>query len=124
IVALVIRSKLDETPVFAEKGAAKGTMPIVQLFRTSGGPLFRAIVMGMANVIGTTVVVFGTTYATQAAYGVEMDKDVYLLIPVIANIAAIILIPVFGMLSDKIGRRPFLILGPLVGGLVAVPYLF
>src|SRR5690606_31260999 len=85
IVALVIRSKLDETPVFAEKGAAKGTMPIVQLFRTSGGPLFRAIVMGMANVIGTTVVVFGTTYATQAAYGVEMDKDVYLLIPVIAN---------------------------------------
>lgn len=124
IVALVIRAKLDETPVFTDKTAVKGRMPIVELFRTSGGALFRAVLMGMANVIGTTVVVFGTTYATQEAYGVQMDADVYLWIPVVANIAAIILIPVFGLLSDKIGRRPFLIFGPLVGGIVAVPYLF
>ena len=124
VVALIIRSKLDETPVFTDKKKDKGAMPIVTLFRTSGGALLRAVLMGMANVIGTTVVVFGTTYATQEAYGVEMDADVYLWIPVVANIVAIVLIPVFGMASDKIGRRPFLIFGPLVGGLVAVPYLF
>lgn len=124
IVALVIRAKLDETPVFSDKKAKSARMPIVELFRTSSGALFRAICMGMANVIGTTVVVFGTTYATQEAYGVNMDPDVYLWIPVVANIVAIILIPVFGMASDKLGRRPFLVLGPLLGGLVSVPYLF
>lgn len=125
IVALIIRSKLDETPIFVDKADKKNrTMPIVQLFRTSGGAVFRAVCMGLANVIGTTVVVFGTTYATQEAYGVKMDAAVYLWIPVVANIVAIMLIPVFGLASDKIGRRPFLIVGPLLGGIVAVPYLF
>src|SRR5699024_12357134 len=33
------------------------------------------------------------------------------------------LIPLFGRLSDHIGRRPMMIFGPLVGGLLAFPYL-
>jgi MFS family permease len=123
---LVIRARVDETPAFRREEQAAGVarVPVAQLFRENGGTVFRAVCMGLANVIGTTVVVFGTAYATQPAYGVGMSPSVYLWIPVIANIVAIILIPFFGRLSDRIGRRPLMIFGPLSAGILSFAYLF
>ncbi|WP_158862092.1 MFS transporter [Leifsonia sp. AG29] len=123
---LIIRARVDETPSFRreEKEARVPRVPVAQLFRENGGTVFRAVCMGLANVIGVTVVVFGTAYATQPAYGVKMSPSVYLWIPVVANIVAIILIPLFGRLSDRIGRRPLMIWGPLSAGVLSFAYLF
>jgi MFS family permease len=126
VAGLIIRSRVDETPSFRreEKEARVPRVPVAQLFRENGGTVFRAVCMGLANVIGVTVVVFGTAFATQPAYGVKMSPSVYLWIPVVANIVAIILIPLFGRLSDRIGRRPLMIWGPLSAGVLSFAYLF
>jgi len=60
----------------------------------------------------------------QAAYGIRFDKDVYLWIPVLGNIVAVIVIPFVGNLSDKIGRRPPIILGALASGVLSFGYLY
>ena len=51
-------------------------------------------------------------------------RDVYLWIPVIGNIVAVIVIPFVGNLSDRIGRRPPIIVGSLAAGLLSFAYLY
>jgi MFS family permease len=52
-----------------------------------------------------------------------MDKSVYLWIPIIGNIVAVIGIPFVGALSDGIRRRPPIVVGALGTGLLAFAYL-
>ena len=54
----------------------------------------------------------------------SFHKDVYLWIPVLGNILAVIVIPMVGNLSDRIGRRPPVIVGALGSGLLAFGYLY
>jgi len=53
-----------------------------------------------------------------------MDKSVYLWMPVVGNIVAVAVIPFVGSLSDRIGRRPPIIVGALGAGLLAFAYLY
>jgi MFS family permease len=60
----------------------------------------------------------------QPAYGVGFAKEVYLWIPVAGNIIAVVFIPFVGALSDRIGRRPPLIVGSLLAALLSFAYLY
>ena len=71
-----------------------------------------------------TAIGFGAAYAVQPAYGIGFAKDVYLWIPVVGNIVAVLVIPYVGNLSDKIGRKPPIIVGALLSGLLAFAYLY
>jgi MFS family permease len=53
-----------------------------------------------------------------------MNTRLYLFIPVIGNAIAMVLIPYIGSLSDRIGRRPCIIVGSLGAGILAYPYLY
>ncbi|HWT33849.1 MAG TPA: MFS transporter [Microbacterium sp.] len=125
IGALIVRSRVAETPAFLAEAARSEAPKVaaVEVFRLSAGTVLRAVLMGLANVLGTTGIVFATAYATQPAYGVSMDKATFLWIPVTANIVAVILIPFFGRLSDRIGRKPMMVWGPIAGGVLSFGYL-
>jgi MFS family permease len=60
----------------------------------------------------------------QPGYGIGFDKDVYLWIPVLGNIVAVLVIPLVGNLADKIGRKPLLVGGAIASGLLSFGYLF
>jgi len=60
----------------------------------------------------------------QPAYGVGFKPEVYLWIPVLGNVAAVLVIPLIGNLSDQIGRRRPIIAGALCSGLLAYGYLY
>jgi MFS family permease len=121
----MIRRKVEETPVFEKEKAHREIpkAPIVQVMRESGLNVLRAVCMTLVNVVGVTVAVFGAAYATQPGYGVGMSTSVYLWIPVLANVVALALIPWFGDLSDRFGRRPLMIVGSLGSGALAYAYL-
>ena len=82
------------------------------------------VCMALMNVIPVVATIFGGAYAVQAAYGIGFQKDVYLWIPVLGNILAVLVIPFVGNLSDRIGRRPPIILGALGSGLLSFGYLY
>ena len=86
--------------------------------------MLRVVCMALMNVIPVVTTIFGAAYAVQPAYGIGFHKDVYLWIPVLGNILAVIVIPFVGNLSDKIGRRPPIIVGALASGLLSFGYLY
>ena len=95
VAGYIIRRRVDETPAFREAQAehAVAKAPVVEVFRKSPGALLRATLIGLTNVIGTTVITFGAAYATQPGYGIGMTTTLYLWIPVAANVVALFLIP-------------------------------
>jgi MFS family permease len=126
IAGYIIRRKVDETPAFAEESAhhAVPRSPIVDAFKYNLADMLRVVCMALMNVIPVVTSIFGAAYAVQPGYGIGFDKDVYLWIPVLGNILAVVVIPFVGNLSDKIGRRPPIIVGALLTGLLSFGYLY
>ena len=126
IAGYVIRRKVEETPAFTEESEHKAVpkTPIVDAFRDCWKDMLRVICMALMNVIPVVTSIFGAAYAVQPGYGIGFDKDVYLWIPVLGNVLAVLVIPFVGNLSDKIGRRPPVIVGALVSGLLSFGYLY
>lgn len=125
IAGWIIRRTVDETPAFkaAEKKQQRRS-PVVEAFRDSTPNMLRVVCMALMNVIPVVATIFGAAYAVQPAYGIGFAKDVYLWIPVVGNLVAVIVIPYVGKLSDRIGRRPPIIVGSLLAGLFSFGYLY
>jgi MFS family permease len=127
VAGYVIRRRVDETPAFQEE-AAHGEVPkapIVQAVRESGSDMFRVVCMALMNAVPVATTVFGATYATnEEAYGIGFDTATYLWISVVGNAVAVVLIPFVGNLSDRIGRRPCIIVGALGSTALSFAYLY
>ena len=123
VAGYIIRREVEETPAFAEEGGVPKA-PITEAFKLSGDDMLRVVCMALMNVVPVVATVFGAAYAVQPAYGIGFQTDVYLWIPVLGNILAVFVIPFVGNLSDRIGRRPPVIVGALGSGLLAFAYLY
>lgn len=126
IVGWVIRRQVEETPTFRREEAEHSVSqsPVLEAIQTTWPDMIRVICMSLMNTIPIVATVFGAAYAVQPAYGIGFHKDVYLWIPVLGNILACAVIPFVGSLSDRIGRRPPIIVGALGSGLLAFGYLY
>jgi MFS family permease len=126
VAGYIIRREVHETPAF-ENEAEEGTIPrtpIIQALTTSWPDILRVACMALMNVIPVVATIFGAAYAVQSAYGIGFSKEVYLWIPVVGNIIAVVIIPLVGTLSDHIGRRPPIIVGSLAAALLSFLYLY
>jgi MFS family permease len=126
IAGYIIRREVAETPAFAEESehGEVPKAPIIQAFKVSWKDMLRVVCMSLMSVIPVVATVFGAAYAVQEAYGIGFSRDVYLWIPVLGNILAVFIIPFVGNLSDKIGRKPPVIVGALGAGLLSFGYLY
>jgi MFS family permease len=126
VIGYVVRREVEETPAFAEESKQRRLprAPIVEAFRVGWRDMIRVVAMALMNVIPVVTSIFGAAYAVQPGYGIGFDKDVYLWIPVLGNVVAVLVIPFVGNLSDKIGRKPPLIAAALLCGLLSYGYLY
>jgi len=126
VAGYIIRREVDETPAFSEESEHHEVpkAPIIQAVRDNWRDMLRVMCCSLMNVIPVVTTIFGAAYAVQPGYGIGFEKDVYLWIPVLGNIVAVLVIPFVGNLSDKIGRRPPIIVGALASGLLSFGYLY
>jgi MFS family permease len=126
IAGWIIRREVHETPAFTAEQAQQGRprSPVIDAFKYSSPDMLRVVCMALMNVIPVVATIFGAAYAVQPAYGIGFAKDMYLWIPVVGNIVAVLVIPYVGDLSDRIGRRPPIVIGSLLAGLLAFAYLY
>ena len=126
VAGYIIRREVDETPAFAEESEHHEVpkAPVLVAIRDNWRDMLRVMCMSLMNVIPVVATIFGAAYAVQPGYGIGFEKDVYLWIPVVGNIVAVLVIPFVGNLSDKIGRRPPIIVGALLSGLLSFGYLY
>lgn len=126
IVGWIVRREVAETPVFqaSNETGEVARAPIVEALRDHWPNMLRVGCMALMNVIPVVATVFGAAYAVQPGYGIGFNKDVYLWIPVLGNLLAVLLIPHVGNLADRVGRRPVIIFGALGSGLLSFAYLY
>jgi MFS family permease len=126
VAGYIIRREVNETPAFAEEGerGAVPRSPLRLALKHCWADMLRVMSMSIMNVIPVVATIFGGAYAVQQAYGIGFSKSIYLWIPVLGNVVAMIVIPYWGNLSDRIGRKPPIIIGSLGSGLLSFAYLY
>jgi MFS transporter, MHS family, shikimate and dehydroshikimate transport protein len=122
-VGLFIRLKVVEPPVFTEikKNRAEARVPILDTIRQHPRNLLLAMGARVAdNATFYLYSVFILTYATQPQIG--FTRPAVLNAVSIASIFQIVTLPVFGLLSDRLGRRPVYLFGAIFTAFFAFPF--
>ena len=121
VVGLWIRSRLADTPRFAaiELQEKKASAPVVSLFRTELKPLLICV--------GLSILLFSAYYVAYVYVNIHLQTVVKLS----ANVAywsttatlavAVLCMPLFGMLSDRIGRKPVFLGAGVAALIVPIP---
>ncbi len=120
-VGLIIRLRLLETPVFTRLKETRSSVqrPIVELFRTRRKEVLLAMGARFAeNGAFYVYTVFVLVYGTQK---VGIDRQTVLNGVLIAAACALVAIPFFGAVSDRLGRRPVYLFGACITALFAYP---
>ena len=121
IFAAVMRRSLQETDAFVE--AKKAVNPTGSIVTLLNYPKELLLVVGL-TAGGTAAFYTFTTYMqTFVKLSVGLTEDETTLVIFGSLIFATILQPIYGMISDRIGRKPLLIFFGVVGTLSTVPIL-
>jgi metabolite-proton symporter len=121
VLGLVIRVRILETPAFSrmKEQRQQARQPILEVFRHY--PREVLIAMGarlVENGAFYLYTVFVLIYGTQH---VGLDRSTVLTGIMIAAALELIAIPLFGALSDLIGRKPVYLFGAIGSGVLAYP---
>ncbi|WP_089211025.1 MFS transporter [Streptosporangium subroseum] len=123
LIGLWIRLSIDESPIFQQALAntkPSQSMPIVDVFKYHRRDVLIAIGARFGeNVSYYVITAFVLVYATTSA---GLSKPVVLNAVLIASAVHFVTIPMWGALSDKLGRRPVYLLGAAGVGLWAFAF--
>jgi MFS family permease len=121
IVGLLIRRRLDESPTFdkaAQDGVAK--VPATALLREHPAAVIRVTLGALASTVSTIFAVYALSFAVETR---GLDKTTMLWVAIVTNVVALVAIPAWATLADRIGRKPLFIFGALGSGAMMFAYL-
>jgi MFS family permease len=122
-VGFWVRRTLPETPAFKEEADAHETvkLPAAVLFRDHTPAVLRVIFCALVSVVSTIFGIFVLSYAVNV---VHVPRATMLTLLVCTNVVALAAIPLWAMLSDRIGRKPVFILGAVGCAVLIWPTLW
>jgi MHS family shikimate/dehydroshikimate transporter-like MFS transporter len=120
-VGLFIRMRLTETPAFdrVKREEKLARVPLIEVIAKNPKAFFVAIGLKVSEVAWVYVLtVFSIVYATGM---LELPRSLILNGIMLAALLELITIPLFGLLSDWVGRKPLYIAGAILSALAAFP---
>jgi MHS family proline/betaine transporter-like MFS transporter len=119
-----LRSRVAETPAFERTEAARGTVasPVKLVFQKYRREL--AVCLGVTTIWTVASYVYVTFMATYATESLHLPANVALKAVVFAAFANLLVIPISGALSDKIGRTPIIIAASAGYLILSVPFFW
>jgi MFS family permease len=128
-VVLHIQAKVEDTPEFRElqrqtsrPERAVVRAPLAQVLRTQ----WATILLG-CGILSATNSLFYVSISGLLSYGtgsLGLDRDPLLAVVLLSSVAMLVTIPWSGHLSDRVGRRPLILIGGLGVALWAFPYFW
>ncbi|WP_410631287.1 MFS transporter [Amycolatopsis sp. cmx-4-83] len=122
LVGYYIRRSLEETPVFQEEVASGEVvkLPLAVLLRDHWADVLRVVVAALIASVSTIFTVYALSYAVNT---VGLSKTPMLWVGVLANVAAVVSIPLWAKFSDRFGRKKIFMAGSLGCAILIFPYL-
>ncbi len=119
IIGYYVRKHIDETPKFLELEYEEIKSPLKRLFTEGRKELLKTFALSTFQAVGFyTIFVY---IASHLSVFVKFPKSVALTINTVSMIILALLIPVFGWLSDKIGRKPIILFSTFASFLLSYP---
>lgn len=123
LVGLWIRVRIAESPVFEAHRAARPAerrVGVFTLLRHYPIPLLKAVMLNAGpNVTSYLPAVYALSYLT-GSVGLEPTAGTNALI--VGNLGAIVILPIAGIISDRIGRRAVFIFGAVLAAAMSFPF--
>jgi MFS family permease len=122
LTAYLIRRTLQEAPAFKQlsEHAEVAKLPMVELLRDHWADMLRVASAALIAAVSTIGGVWVLSYSTGA---VGLDRTTMLWVSVFANLVALIAIPLWAKLSDRIGRKPVFLIGSVGSAVMIFVYL-
>jgi MFS family permease len=120
-VGFFVRLRVSEPPAFAEvvRSGTRARIPVVEVFRDH--PKITFLAMGTRFCESLVFNVYNAFILTYTTIVLKLPQSVALNGLLIASAAGVVIIPLAGRLSDRVGRRPVLAAGALISGVSAFP---
>lgn len=122
LVGLYIRLRMDETPAFEELKASEERVesaPAWEALREHGRSIM--LVFAIASLSALGAYTLGTYFVTYLQEVVGFGRTTAIAANFIAFFVTVPLVPIVGMLGDRIGRKPLLLIGAPGFILLSVP---
>lgn len=120
-VGIYLRSRINETPAFTnlKRTHTEVKTPVLEAIRTEPKSVLVVVGGRMAeHVVLYLYAVFMLTYVSQQ---LDLPRTTGLVGVVIAALMSLVTVPLFGALTDRVGRRPVYISGAALSALSAFP---
>ncbi|AQH02035.1 MFS transporter [Burkholderia sp. KK1] len=121
-VGAYIRSKVSETPAFQETHAQhkEERIPLFKVFQQYPGPIIRLLIIWCATpALYNVINVFSLSYITK---NLGLSGQTAFLALMVANLTATVMLVVCGALSDKVGRKPVMVVASICMFAIALAY--
>ncbi len=122
-VGFWVRRTLPETPAFEAERRARDDerLPVIDLVNRQWPDLLRVVFAATIAVVSTIFTVYTLSYAVNT---MKLPRPTMLTLLILCNVVALIAIPLWAKLADRIGRRPVFMFGALGCAVLIYPYLW